>query len=126
MLHFSRYAIVGLATNASLYVVFLLVLHAGLSPLLSAGLCYGVGVIMSYVLNRRWTFASGDGHRSDLPKFLFAYAMGLLATLLFITLLVRLLPQELAQFVNIGLTALVIYGCLRMVGFGGKLASDAP
>jgi putative flippase GtrA len=115
---FSRYGIVGLATNLSLYLVFVLLLRLGVSPLMSVGLCYGLGVVMSYLLNRRWTFASNDRHGRDLPKFLLAYGVGLVSTLLTISLLLRWLPAELAQIVNIGITAVVIYICLRLLRFG--------
>lgn len=114
----SRYGIVGLTTNLSLYLVFLLFLRIGMTPTLSAGLCYGLGVGLSYILNRRWTFASTDSHLRDLPKFILAYGMGLASTLLTIIILVLWLPPELAQILNIGITALVIYTSLRLLRFG--------
>jgi|TARA_R100000935_G_scaffold57753_1_gene92487 putative flippase GtrA len=113
-----RYGIVGLATNVSLYLVFLLFLRLGLLPTMAAGLCYGLGVAMSYLLNRRWTFSSTASHRRDLPKFFLAYGIGLISTLLTITLLMIWLSPEAAQIINIGITAIVIYGSLRLVRFG--------
>lgn len=115
---FSRYGLVGLGTNLSLYALFVLLVRVGVSPVLSAGVCYGLGVAMSYVLNRKWTFASSDGHRHDLPKFMIAYGVGLVSTLLTISLLLRWLPAEFAQIVNIGVTAVMIYTCLRLLRFG--------
>lgn len=113
-----RYGAVGITTNVMLYLVFILFLRFGLTPTLAAGVCYGLGVAISYLLNRRWTFSSMDSHRRDLPKFLLAYGVGLVSTLLTITLLILWLPPELAQIVNIGLTALVIYISLRLFRFG--------
>ncbi len=113
-----RYGAVGITTNVTLYLVFILFLRFGLTPTVAAGVCYGLGVAMSYLLNRRWTFSSTQSHRRDIPKFLLAYGIGLVSTLLMITLLLIWLPPELAQIVNIGLTALVIYGCLRLFRFG--------
>jgi putative flippase GtrA len=115
-----RYGVIGIASNGSLYLLFVLLLHFDLAPPVAAGVCYGLGVMMSYVLNRRWTFSSADSHCRDLPKFLIAYGVGLVSTLLTITLLILWLPPELAQIVNIGLTALIIYGCLRLSRFGQK------
>lgn len=114
----SRYGVVGIATNLSLYLLFLLFLHCGLIPTVAAGVCYGLGVVMSYQLNRRWTFSSTDSHRQDLPKFLLAYGIGLISTLSMIMFLTLWLPPELAQILNIGITALVIYGSLRLFHFG--------
>lgn len=122
---FSRYGIVGLATNLSLYLIFVLLLRLGVSPVVSAGLCYCLGVGMSYLLNRRWTFGSNDGHGRDLPKFLLAYGVGFASTLLTISLLVSWLPAELAQILNIGITAVVIYACLRILRFGMRRSGNA-
>lgn len=115
-----RYGIVGLTTNLSLYLGFLLLLYLGMMPTLAAGLCYGLGVVLSYILNRRWTFASTDAHHRDLPKFFLAYGVGLVSTLLTITLLMLWLPAELAQIPNIVITALVIYLSLRLLHFGNR------
>ena len=114
----SRYGIVGLTTNFSLYLVFLLFLRIGLAPIWAAGICYGLGVGLSYMLNRRWTFASNDSHLRDLPKFVLAYGIGLVSTLLTITMLTMWMPPELAQLLNVAMTALVIYGSLRLFRFG--------
>ena len=113
-----RFGVVGLVTNASLYLVFLLLLRLGLLPTVAAWLCYGLGVALSYLLNRRWTFSSTDSHSRDLPKFLLAYGIGLVSTLLTIMLLMVWLSPEVAQIFNIGITAFVIYGSLRLVRFG--------
>jgi putative flippase GtrA len=113
-----RYGAVGIATNLALYFVFVLFLRVGLAATVAAALCYGLGVMMSYVLNRHWTFSSTVTHRQDIPKFILAYGIGLVSTLVTITLLILWLPPEFAQIINIGLTALVIYGSLRLLRFG--------
>lgn len=116
----SRYGIVGIATNLLLYVVFLLLLYLGVDPVVDAGICYLLGVSLSYILNRRWTFDSRNTHKKDLPKFLLSYGIGLISTLLTITVLMQFLPTEIGQLLNIAITAVVIYGCLKLTGFGKK------
>lgn len=116
----SRYGATGIVVNFLLYLVFLVFLRLGLTPTVAAAFCYGLGVLISYLINRRWTFRSTEGHSRDLPKFLLAYGIGLASTLLTIAVLIRWLPPELAQVFNIGLTALVIYSSLRIFRFGGK------
>lgn len=118
LLRFLRYGAVGIVTNTSLYVIYLGLLYLGLSPQLAVGLCYGLGVAMSYVLNRSWTFKSAGKHSSDLPKFLLAYGIGLVFTIWAITVLTRFMPAAWAQLPNILLTALVIYSALRLLRFG--------
>lgn len=120
-----RYGVVGITTNVTLYLLFILFLRLGFTPTVAAGLCYGLGVVMSYLLNRRWTFSSTDSHRRDLPKFFLAYGVGLISTLFTITLLIRWFPPELAQIFNIALTALVIYASLRIFRFGRQRGEHA-
>lgn len=115
---FLRYAIVGLGTNGTLYLLFVALVWAGLAPVLTAGLTYVLGVVLSYVLNRAWSFESTASHGRDLPRFLVSYGIGLVATMGFIVVLTRWLRPEIAQVLNIGLTALVIYTSLRLTGFG--------
>jgi len=114
----SRFGAIGLGSNALLYVAFLALLHVGLSPVISAGICYITGVALSYVLNRGWTFRSSSAHRHDLPRFFLAYAVGFVSTLCTITALLYFLEPELAQILNIAITALVVYTSLRALRFG--------
>lgn len=120
-----RYGIVGLTTNGALYLAFIALLRLGVGPTVAAGLCYVLGVALSYALNRRWTFASEASHGRDLPRFLLAYGIGLASTMATITLLLRWLRPELAQVLNIGITALVIYASLRLVRFGQREGANA-
>ncbi len=118
LLRLSRYGAVGIFTNVTLYLLFLLLVWMGLPPVLTSGLCYFLGVAMSYLLNRRWTFASRSGHRQDLPRFLLAYVFGLVVTLLSISVLLTWIGPAAAQFVTIGVTAIAIYSALHLLKFG--------
>ena len=115
---FARYGAVGAATTILLYLVYLLLLAVGIAPVVAAGICYLPGVALSYVGNRRFTFASNESHRDDLAKFLGAYAAGLVSTLVTVTVMLRWLGPELAQLVNIVITPIVIYTSLRLLRFG--------
>jgi putative flippase GtrA len=118
-----RYSIVGLSVNAIGYGVFLLMVWANLAPTLAASLCYVLGIGLSYLFNRRWTFNSAKHHGQDLPRFLVSHSVGLVSAVGFIVLLTRWLRPEIAQLFNIGLTAIVIYVCLRLTGFGDRDAA---
>lgn len=115
---FSRYAAIGLGSNLTLYLLFLVMVWADLGAVSSSVICYIFGVTLSYLLNRKWTFASSNAHRQDLPRFLAAYATGFGATLLSINALVAPLGPALAQLVTIGVAAGVIYMSLRLLNFG--------
>ncbi|MEM7721507.1 MAG: GtrA family protein [Pseudomonadota bacterium] len=114
-----RYGIVGVASNVTLYVFFIVLYRLSVPPPAAAAVCYALGLVISYLGNRYWSFESKGSHKSDLPKFLAAYGIGFLATMLFIVVLSWVMRPEIAQILNIGLTALVIYGSLRLLDFGG-------
>lgn len=113
-----RYGIVGVTQNGVMYLIFLALIWAGTEPVLAAGLCYLGGVALSYVLNRNWSFSSQAGHRQDLPKFLAAYGIGLVASMAGIAVLTLWFRPEIAQLFNILFCAGVIYGSLRLLRFG--------
>ncbi len=113
-----RYGLVGIGSNLVVYCVFVVLIWGAVPPVWAAAICYVFGLGISYLANRRWSFESTAGHRSDLVRFLLAYGVGFVATLGFIFVLTQFLRPEVAQFLNIGLTAAVIYSCLRLFGFG--------
>lgn len=119
----TRYGAVGILTNVSLYVLFLVLVGVGLPPVPVSALCYLLGVALSYMLNRRFAFSSTAGHRHDLPRFLAAYGLGLLVTVVAMRLLVEPLGPAIAQFLTIGIAALTIFSSLLLLRFGEK-ASD--
>ncbi len=120
-----RYCIVGVVSNFLVYCFFLVLIWSAVPPVWAAAICYGMGLAISYFANRRWTFESEASHCSDLLRFLLAYGVGLCATLVFISVFTLFLPPEIAQIINIGLTALVIYFGLRVLGFGKGEPRDA-
>ena len=114
----SRYGLAGLTTNFLLYLAFLSLIALGVHPILASGLCYVAGVSLSYVVNRRWTFASQASHARDLPRFVASYGLGLLVTFLSMAFLIRVISPAVAQLLTIGITAMSIYLCLRVFRFG--------
>lgn len=115
---FLKYGLVGLVSNLVLYGLFLLLLVVGVPAVAASMLCYVLGVAASYLANRSWSFASTQTHRQDLPKFMLAYGLGLVSTAATISLLLMWLPAAIAQVLNIGVTAVIIYACLRLFRFG--------
>jgi putative flippase GtrA len=113
-----RYSLVGAGINAALYLVFLILVQAGQEPILISALVYIVGINVSYLLNRLWTFSSRSSHSKDIPRFLIAYTLGLGATIISMSLLVDTLGSAAAQVITIVIAALTIYGSLCLLRFG--------
>ncbi len=116
--YLARYGAVGVASNLSLYVVFVALVWAGLSPVVAAGACYTGGIILNYLLHRRYTFRSDSVHGADAPQYALAVATGFVATLIFIAVLSKWMRPEIAQILNMILTAGVSYTMLRILRFG--------
>lgn len=113
-----RYAMAGLTTNTVNYLVFLLLLWMQVPPVRAAVLCYVLGVFLSYLAQRYWTFKSQSSHGHDLPRFIAAYAVGFVVTVVSMILLLRVVGPALAELFTIAITALAIYGCLLAFRFG--------
>ncbi|MDC6166121.1 GtrA family protein [Paucibacter sp. XJ19-41] len=83
-----RYGIVGLSSNALGYLLYLGLTALGLGPKLAMSLLYLVGVLQTFVFNRRWTFGHGGGHGPAFGRYLAAYGLGYLLNLAVLYLLV--------------------------------------
>jgi putative flippase GtrA len=59
-----RYGIVGLVTNAIGYMIYLGVTYATVPPKIAVTILYSLGAMLSFFLNRTWTF----GHRGTLTR----------------------------------------------------------
>lgn len=120
MKRIGRFSIVGIGVNASLYLLFLALVWTGLPAVAVSAFCYVLGVGMSYVLNRRWSFESRADHRQDLPRFLTAYGSGLVVAITSISLLVGPFGPALAQLVTIAAAAATTFGMLHVLRFGAE------
>lgn len=117
---FSRYSIVGLANNAFLYGLFLVLIYASIDAVMASVIVYVIGVLISYALNKYWSFESRSSHKHDAPRFVLAYGIGLLATYAFMTVFLLWMPAEIAQILTIVGTACVIYASLHFTRFGNE------
>ncbi len=115
-----RFALVGLVNTGVGYGVILL-LHYGLGvdPVLANAGGYLAGMLLSYTLNRRYTFASRRPHGQALPRFGMAaagcFALNLLV--LQIGLAALALPVALAQALAVGSYTVAFYFANRFLVF---------
>ena len=104
-----RFGVVGLASNAVLYGVYLGMTTAGLGPKLAMSLCYAMGVAQTFLFNKRWTFAHVGRHDTALMRYISVYAAGYFANLLVLAWLVDGYgyPHQIVQ----GVMILTLAGC---------------
>lgn len=92
MNQFSRFLSVGVANTALGYaVIFGCMYLAGLSPELSNAAGYAVGLLISYFLNRHFTFRSAQRRSAEFLRFGVVFLVAYTANLAVLTVLVRTL-----------------------------------
>jgi putative flippase GtrA len=77
-----RYGLVGVASNAAMYFVYLLITYLGVEPKKAMTLVYIIGASIGFIGNRKWTFAHrGDSARAAL-RYVLAHLFGYLLNFL--------------------------------------------
>jgi len=94
-----RFALVGLASNAVLYILYLVLTATGVGHKSAMSLVYAIGVAQTFLFNKRWTFDHSGRHASALMRYLSVYAGGYVANLLVLAWLVDDLgcPHQVVQ-----------------------------
>ena len=77
-IQFSRYALVGLASNFIGYLLYLLLTYFGLGPKSTMTLLYVVGVVQTFYFNRGWSFGHQGSSQGAFLRYVVAYALGYL------------------------------------------------
>jgi len=101
-----RYLVVGVATNVSMYLLYLGLTAVGLPPKLAMSILYMAGVLQTFIFNRSWTFRYvGNGHTA-FRRHVLLYVGGYLLNYLLLTILVDALQWQ-HQYVMAGLVAVM-------------------
>ena len=83
-----RYGIVGVASNASIYGLYLVLTAIGMGPKLAMSLLYMVGVLQTFVFNKAWTFRYVGRGRAAFQRHVVLYVTGYLVQFLLLALMV--------------------------------------
>lgn len=91
--HLSRFSVIGVINTLIDFAVFTIV-HSlfGVSYVLSQGLGYGLGVVNSFLLNKKWTFADRRVNKKSFHEFLQFVVVNLISliiTMIAMSLLVQ-------------------------------------
>ncbi len=111
---FARFAAVGIASNALLFLLYLaLVGGAGLQPVLAATFAWVGGVAATFLVNRSWTFGDTGPRASTFARYWSLYAAAYALNIVLLVLLVdgAGFPHELVQGVLI-----VVFGLGLFLG----------
>jgi len=120
---FSRYAATGMLTNSLGYLLYLLITWIGIHPLFAMTTLYGLGVALSFILNRRWAFNNNGCMQNQLYRYLISHSIGYLLNLTLLSIFVQILgfPHELVQAAAVLIVAVLLYLLLRFYVFAHDL-----
>ena len=85
---FFRYALVGVFSNVTGYILYLLVTWLGVSPKIAMTALYSIGAIIGFIGNRQWTFSHQGGLFSCFTRYWFVHAVGYVMNLLILIIFV--------------------------------------
>lgn len=93
--HLSRFILTGLAATATHYIVLYFCVEAlQIDPVLATLPAFSLAFILSYSLNRNWTFCSSEQHRRAIPAYLALALLGLGNNALLMQVIVHGLQQS--------------------------------
>lgn len=123
-----RYTTVGLISNIIGYIIYIGLTFVNLEPKLAMTLTYGVGVLQTFLFNRRWSFRFTGTVAPALVRYIAAYASGYFINLLALMLLVdRMgLSHVLVQGFMILIIATMLFLAQKYWVFPRAPAGDAP
>ena len=112
-----RFGSVGAVTTALDFTVFTgLTKLAALPPVPSNLVSYSCGIVLSFLLNREWTFRTESHHKGQVQQgaqFVIANTIGLLLSSAIVGLFVIILPELFAKFLSIPLVFVWNYAVAR-------------
>ena len=105
-----RYGVVGIVSNATLYLLFLGITHLGLEHKTSMSVVYLGGASVGFLGNKQWTFSRSGHWISTGWRYMIAHCLGYLLNLALLVTFVDYLgyAHELVQAAAI----FVVGGCL--------------
>jgi putative flippase GtrA len=110
-IQFSRYAVVGLVSNLTGYLLYLLLTYADMGPKTAMTLIYAVGIVQTFFFNRGWSFDHQGSVPGAFTRYISAYVLGYLLNfvLLWIAVDHLRLPHQVVQAAAIFLVAACLF-----------------
>lgn len=105
-IQFIKFSLIGILNTGLHYVVFICLFRfVGIHYLVASAIGYGVGLINSFMLNRRWTFSITGGRKErDFCRFVVVNIAALainIGSLKYLVQDIKIIP-EISQIIAIG------------------------
>jgi len=123
-----RYGIVGIVQNSVGYSVYLFITWFGVPPKIAVSCLYFLGVLISFLENKTYTFSYIDSVQLALLKFFVAHIGGYLLNIILMIIFVDKLnyPHQVVQAVAIFVVAVYLFFMLKFFVFSQKSKIPRP
>src|SRR5439155_8528095 len=115
-----RFGAVGLASNALLYLLYLAATAVGIEPKIAVTLIYLVGVLQTFMLNKRWTFQH-EGHvRRTAARYWVAYVFSYAGNMVLVFIFVDMagFDHRVVQGILVAVIGLALFALQKYWVFG--------
>lgn len=114
-----KFGLVGLFSNLAGYLVYLLITSLGIEHKVTMSLLYAIGTIISYVGNRKWTFASEGSTFMTSVKHIVVFAIGYMLNFAILVVFVDKLgfAHQIVQAIAILIIALFLFVAMKFFVF---------
>jgi putative flippase GtrA len=111
-----RFGIVGFVSNIVLYLFYLGITNLGFGYKLVMSLLYIVGVLQTFVFNKKWTFSHHGQLNGTLIRYILIYVVGYFINLGALVIFVDRFcyPHQLVQSVMIPVIAVLIFAMQKL------------
>lgn len=120
-----RYGIVGITSNAVGYLLYLVLTAAGVEHKLAMTLMYMIGVVQTFLFNKRWSFDHDGSHRHAFVRYVMSYGVGYAVNLTGLYFCVDRLgwPHQAVQGVMVFVVAALLFMLQKFWVFRTSLTS---
>jgi putative flippase GtrA len=113
------YGLIGIFSNLTAYLVYLLVTYSGGTPKLTMSVLYVATALVSYIANRKLTFAHKGSVITSGTRFFIAHCFGYLINLALLFFMVDRLgyPHQLVQIFAVFVVAAFLFVTFKFFVF---------
>ena len=119
MKQYTRYVIVGIASNLTGYFIYLLLTYFYFGPKFAMTIVYLAGSLVSFIGNSQWTFNYRGAIFTPIIKYVLVHALGFSFNYIILYLFVDKFsyPHQYVQAVAIGVVAVFLFLMLKKIVF---------
>jgi len=115
---FIRFALVGIINSLSSLFIIFFAMYSGFDDVLANAIGYSCGFVISFLLNRQWTFINRGSLATNFARFLFVALVAYFANLITVMLMIDGLQVNafISQSLGVPVYAVMSYlGCKNYV-----------